>query len=68
MAALDHGENIDLRGAATSLDFDEATGDAPARFAAFCFRADAAGKLAPAESGFFFDSRTGVASGQPRCP
>jgi branched-chain amino acid transport system substrate-binding protein len=68
VAALGRGENIDLRGTATSLDFDETTGDAPARFAAFCFRADPAGKLAPAESGFFFDSQTGMVTGEPRCP
>jgi hypothetical protein len=67
LAALGRGENIDLRGTVTSLDFDETTGDAPTRFAAFCFRADAAGKLAPGESGFFYDSRSG-ASGDPRCP
>jgi hypothetical protein len=67
VAALGRGENIDLRGTTTSLDFDETTGDAPTRFAAFCFRPDAAGKLTPVESGFFFDSRTGP-SGEPRCP
>ena len=68
VAALGRGENIDLRGTATSLDFDEATGDAPARFAAFCFRAGPDGKLGPGESGFFFDSQTGRATGEPRCP
>jgi serine/threonine-protein kinase len=67
VAALGRGENIDLRGTTTSLDFDQSTGDAPTRFAAFCFHADAAGKLAPGESGFFFDGRSG-ASGELRCP
>ena len=67
VAALGRGENIDLRGTTTSLDFDQSTGDAPTRFAAFCFHADAAGKLAPGESGFFFDGRT-RASGELRCP
>ena len=68
VAALGRGESIDLRGAATSLDFDEATGDAPARFAAFCFRMDAGGKLTQGESGFFYDSRARMAGGEPRCP
>jgi len=67
VAALGRGENIDLRGTTTSLDFDETTGDAPARLSAFCFRADGAGKLAPGEAGFSFDSRTGP-SGEPHCP
>jgi serine/threonine-protein kinase len=66
--ALDRGENISLRGTTTALDFDPATGDASGRFAAFCFRPDAAGKLAPAESGLFYDTRTGQASGELHCP
>jgi hypothetical protein len=68
VAALARGENISLRGTTTGLDFDRATGDPSVRFAAFCFRPDAAGKLATAESGFTFDTRSGKATGEPHCP
>ncbi|HEY1693409.1 MAG TPA: protein kinase [Polyangiaceae bacterium] len=68
VAALGRGENIALRGTTTALDFDRTTGDPSVRFAAFCFRPDAAGKLAIAPSGFTFDTRTGQAVGELHCP
>jgi hypothetical protein len=67
IAAHGRGERNDQRGAATTLDFDAETGDAPARFAAYCFHVDPAGALRSGESGFFHDTRTGP-SGEPRCP
>ena len=68
LAALERGERIDLRGTVTTLDFDDATGDAPATYAVFCFRSDASGHLAPAESGLSFDGKSGRPSGELRCP
>ncbi len=68
LGALGRGESIDLRGTVTSLDFDDATGDAPATYAVFCFRSDAGGHLAPAEAGMSFDGKTGQASGELHCP
>jgi serine/threonine protein kinase len=68
LGALGRGESIDLRGTVTTLDFDEATGDAPATYAVFCFKPDANGHLAPAESGLSFAGKTGEPSGELRCP
>jgi len=68
LAALGRGESLDLHGAATSLDFDPATGDASTRFAAFTFCPDAAGKLRPAEAAFTWESHAAEAAGELRCP
>jgi ABC-type branched-subunit amino acid transport system substrate-binding protein len=68
LGTLGRGESIDLRGTVTSLDFDDATGDAPASYAVFCFRSDSGGHFVPAESGLSFDGKPGQASGELRCP
>ena len=68
-AALRAGEQIDLRGAFSSLDFDPATGEAKSSFAVLCVGVDGAGRAADSiESGLVFDAATGRIDGRMRCP
>jgi hypothetical protein len=68
--ALRGGDNIDLLGAASGLDFDMATGDARADFAVLCVKAGADGTASEVvESGVSFEARTNKLVGLPlRCP
>ena len=65
LKALGRGDNIDLRGTRTTLDFDPETGDATADFALFCVDA-AAGRLR--ETNAFYDAATRKFSAAARCP
>jgi serine/threonine protein kinase/ABC-type branched-subunit amino acid transport system substrate-binding protein len=68
IAALHSGRNIDLNGAATSLDFDLPTGENRSDFAVYCLKVDASGRAADTiESGLRYDSRTKTLSGASRC-
>ena len=70
LRALAGGGHIDLEGAATGLDFDLATGEAPADFALLCAGVDADGIATgvDVESGVVFHATTQRVEGTPRCP
>ncbi len=69
-AALRAGQNVDLGGAATRLDFEPATGNTPADFTVLCVGRDADGKAHEAiESTVVFSAATKHLDGLPlRCP
>lgn len=64
------GKPIDLEGAASALDFDLATGEAPADFALACAGIDARGRASGAdvESGVVYRTKPGKVVGTLRCP
>ncbi|MBL9105718.1 MAG: protein kinase [Myxococcales bacterium] len=64
LKALARGDNIDLRGTRTSLDFDPETGDATADFAVSCIDV-AAGRMR--EAAGRFDARTRRYEAPARC-
>ena len=65
LKALGRGDNIDLQGTRTSLDFDHETGDATADFALFCIDA-AAGRMR--ETNARYDAATRTFTAPARCP
>ena len=65
LSALSAGRNIDLQGAATSLDFDVATGDAPADMAVYCIDAK---RGSVAFAGLTFKAATMGFEGKLGCP
>jgi len=65
LKALGRGDNIDLQGTRTSLDFDPETGDATADFALFCIDA-AAGRMR--ETNAHYDAATRSFTAPARCP
>jgi hypothetical protein len=70
LAALAAGKNIDLEGTATTLDFDQETGDATATFSIYCMALGGPGG-APAhvvDSGVHFDVKTLKLTGALHCP
>jgi hypothetical protein len=67
--ALGAGRNIDLQGAATTLDFDPETGDATADMAVYCLTPGGAGESPrQVQSGLFFRARSKKLEGKMRCP
>jgi branched-chain amino acid transport system substrate-binding protein len=64
------GRTIDLQGAASGLDFDRATGEAPSDFALLCPAVDGAGRAtgADVESGVVFRARSRRVEGRMDCP
>ena len=65
LKALGRGDNIDLRGTRTSLDFDPETGDATADFAVFCIDT-AVGRMR--ETPAAYDPAARRFTAPPRCP
>lgn len=65
LKALGRGENIDLQGTRTSLDFDHETGDATADLALFCIDA-AAGRMR--DTNARYDAATRTFTAPARCP
>ncbi|MBK7827396.1 protein kinase [Nannocystis sp.] len=65
LKALGRGDNIDLQGTRTSLDFDPETGDATADFALFCIDA-AAGRMR--ETNAHYDAASRRYTAPARCP
>jgi serine/threonine protein kinase len=66
---LGSGKGIDLVGTTTTLDFDLATGDAPADFAVFCYAPGRdGGPPASVESGLVYRARLRRFEGALRCP
>jgi hypothetical protein len=69
MQALRRGENIDLVGANTRLDFDLVTGETTADMVIQCVGVDASGLASDAiESGAILDAASGKLRGELRCP
>lgn len=64
---LGRGENIDLAGTVTSLDFDAATGDPTIDLAVYCVKADR-GDVQAIESGLFWRGRDRRLAGEMKCP
>jgi ABC-type branched-subunit amino acid transport system substrate-binding protein len=64
---LRRGENIDLEGANTKLDFDLATGESPVDWVVQCVGLNASGASDAIESGLRFDSAEGRLRGTLRC-
>ncbi len=68
VSALTSGASIDLRGAASALDFNVATGEASVDLALLCPDVDGAGQAAgDIESGLVYRSATGRVDGQLKC-
>jgi hypothetical protein len=68
-AALSSGGAIDLNGAATSLDFDPATGEENADLAVLCFDVGKDGATSGSvESGVVYDARADKLVGRAKCP
>jgi ABC-type branched-subunit amino acid transport system substrate-binding protein len=66
---LRRGENADLVGADTKLDFDPATGETAVDLVIQCLGKDAKGRASDAiESGLAFDPATGKLDGALACP
>jgi branched-chain amino acid transport system substrate-binding protein len=66
---LNNGGSIDLAGAASSLDFDMATGDVPTRQAILCASVDATGRAVDTmESGLVYDPTEKKMVGTLKCP
>ncbi len=66
--ALASGRNIDLEGAATTLDFDPETGDATADFAVFCIGPGGHGDVRDViESGLVYRAKTRKLTGTLGC-
>ena len=69
LTAIGGGKTIDLQGAATDLDFDLSSGEAPSDFALLCAGVDARGRANhETESGVFLRARSGKIEGVMRCP
>jgi hypothetical protein len=68
-ATLRSGQNVDLRGVQTSLDFDTATGEAPGDLVVQCVSADASGAAFDGvESGVSYDAKSRRLIGALKCP
>ena len=69
LGVLRNGQNIDLQGTTTTLDFDRETGEPTADFAVFCLRGGQKGApVEVIESGLLFVARDGKLRGALRCP
>jgi hypothetical protein len=69
LKALRAGKNIDLAGAATTLDYDLETGDAPpAEQSLRCVGSSKDGGLALVETAVLYDPRAHQLSGRLSCP
>jgi ABC-type branched-subunit amino acid transport system substrate-binding protein/tRNA A-37 threonylcarbamoyl transferase component Bud32 len=67
--ALRAGRNVDLQGAATTLDFDLATGDVHSDFAVYCIESGNSRRPADVvESGMVYRTATGRLEGKLACP
>jgi hypothetical protein len=68
--ALATGNGIDLRGAASEIDFDRATGEVRDDFALFCPAVDPAGRASGEDvaSGLVVHAPDGRVSGAIQCP
>jgi branched-chain amino acid transport system substrate-binding protein len=67
--ALDAGGNIDLTGAASSLDFDLSTGEIQSDLVLVCPGIDASGAAyGDVDSGIVFRARTNAVEGTSHCP
>jgi serine/threonine protein kinase/ABC-type branched-subunit amino acid transport system substrate-binding protein len=66
---LASGQQIDLQGAASGLDFDLATGEVSSDFTLVCLAVDGAGRATgdDLESGVVFRARSGRVTGTLRC-
>ncbi len=67
---LSSGKTIDLEGAASGLDLDPSTGEAPSDSVLECVAVDARGRALPedVESGVSYNARTRRTEGTLRCP
>jgi branched-chain amino acid transport system substrate-binding protein len=70
LALLNSGRSVDLEGAASALDFDLDTGEAPADFALLCAGVDSSGRASGAdvESGVVYRAKSRRTEGALRCP
>ncbi|MEO7326946.1 MAG: hypothetical protein ABI193_00100, partial [Minicystis sp.] len=69
LSVLRSGQNIDLQGTTTTLDFDRETGEPTADFAVFCLKGGQKGAPVEAvESGISFIARNGKLTGTRSCP
>jgi branched-chain amino acid transport system substrate-binding protein len=68
LTTLSAGGKIDLQGATSDLDFDLATGEAPADFALLCPSIGADGGVVDVESDVLFRARGRRVEGTLRCP
>ncbi len=67
--ALRRGENVDLVGAMTPLNFDLSTGESPSDYVLTCSGVDDQGLAAPSiESGVSYDATVKKLKGALRCP
>src|SRR5262249_13237627 len=67
LTALSAGENVDLDGPSSSLDFDASTGEVAFDFALLCPAIDA-GAVHDVESGVVFHSKAQLTDGSLHCP
>jgi serine/threonine protein kinase/ABC-type branched-subunit amino acid transport system substrate-binding protein len=69
LTVLRRGENVDLNGTTGRLDFDLATGDAPADLAIVCADVGESGEaVSGRESGLVFDTAARRLIGEMKCP
>jgi serine/threonine-protein kinase len=62
------GKNVDLNGTTTTLDYDVATGDAPADLAIYCLKSSPERRgVEIGESGMVFDAKTQKLTGKLDC-
>ncbi len=64
---IGRGENVDLAGTITTLDFDPKTGDPTIDLAIYCLKNEK-GEIAPIESGMYWRGSDRRLSGEIKCP
>ena len=64
---IGRGENVDLAGTITTLDFDPKTGDPTIDLAIYCLKSHK-GEISPIESGMYWRGSDRKLSGEIKCP